>query len=208
MAPKLSDLSKLPPKQKLLVAVLVSVVVAVGYYYLYYSDASKKIDVLQGQLRQMSSTIKEQEVIARNLPSFRLEVTKLEEDLKLLLDQLPNSAELPSLLNNLSELARESRLDVLKFTPKPEIKKDFYAEIPVSVAVYGNYRSFIVFADKVSHLPRIVNLSDITFAQPKRGGDGQMQVNITCQAMTFRFLEQAPAPAPAAAPAAGKGAGK
>ncbi len=203
MAPKLSDLSKLPPKQKILVTVLLSVMVAVGYYYLYYSEASKRIDSLQARLAEMSSKIKEQEVIARNLPSFRLEVTKLEEQLKVLLDQLPNSAELPSLLNNLSELARDSRLDVLKFTPRPEVKKDFYAEIPVSIAVFGNYKSFILFADKVSHLPRIVNLSDINFSQPKRGGDGQMQVNVTCSATTFRFLEQAP-PQPAAAKGAGK----
>jgi len=204
MALKLSDLSKLPPKQKLLVTVLISVVVAVGYYYLYYSEASKRVVALQNTLNDKSRTIKEQEVIARNLPSFRLEVTKLEEQLKLLLDQLPNSAELPSLLNNLSELARDSRLDVLKFTPKPEVKKDFYAEIPVSIAVFGNYRNFVLFADKTSHLPRIVNLSDIAFSQPKRGGDGQMQVNVTCAATTFRFLEQAPPPPPAA----GKGAGK
>lgn len=194
MALKFGDLSKLPPKQKLLVTVLVSVVVAVGYYYLYYSEASKRIAALESRLAEMSSKIKEQEVIARNLPSFRLEVTRLEEQLKLLLDQLPNSAELPSLLNNLSELARESRLDILKFSPRPEVRKDFYAEIPVSIAVLGGYKDFIQFADRVSHLPRIVNLSDIMFSQPKRGGDGLMQVGVTCAATTFRFLEQAPQP--------------
>ncbi len=205
MALKLGDLSKLPPKQKLIMAVLGSVVIGVGYYYLYYSEASKRIAGLETRLAEMSSKIKEQEVIARNLPSFRTEVAKLEEQLKLLLDQLPNSAELPSLLNNLSELARESQLEVLKFTPRSEVKKDFYAEIPVSIAVTGNYRNYIVFADKVSHLPRIVNLSDIAFSQPKRGG-GTTQVNVTCVATTFRFLEQAAAPP--APPAAGKGKGK
>ncbi len=202
MALKLGDLSKLPPKQKLVAVILASVFVVGGYYYLYYSETSKKIAALQTRLAEMSSKIKEQEVIARNLPSFRLEVTKLEEQLKLLLDQLPNTAELPSLLNNLSELARESHLDVLKFTPRPEAKKDFYAEIPVSMVVLGNYRDFVLFADKVSHLPRIVNLSDIGIAQPKRAGDGRMQVNVACTATTYRFLEQAPPPA------AGKGTGK
>ncbi len=203
MALKLGDLSKLPPRQKLIVAVVLSVVVAVGYYYLYYSQASKKVSALETKLAEMSSKIKEQEVIARNLPSFRVEVAKLEEQLKLLLDQLPNSAELPSLLNNLSELAREARLDIVKFAPRPEVKKDFYAEIPVSISVVGDYRNYILFADKVSHLPRIVNLSDIVFSQPKRGGDGQMNVGVACSATTFRFLEQAPPP-----PAAPKGKGK
>lgn len=203
MALKLGDLSKLPPKQKLIAVVVVSALVVAGYYYLYFVEAKKRVDALEAELQQKSRTIQEQEVIARNLPTFRLQVTRLEEDLKLLLDQLPNSAELPSLLNNLSELARESRLDVLKFTPRPEVKKDFYADIPVAIAVQGNYKSFIVFADKVSHLPRIVNLSDIAFSTPKRGGDGTMQVGVTCTATTFRFLEQAPPP-----PAAAKGPGK
>src|SRR5512143_4157565 len=194
MAPKLGDFAKLPPKQKLLAAVLVCVIVAVGYYYLYYSQASKKISGLETKLAEMSSRIKEQEVIARNLPSFRVEVARLEEQLKLLLDQLPNSAEIPSLLTNISDLARESRLDIVKFTPRAEVKKDFYAEIPVAMAVVGEYKNYILFADKVSHLPRIVNLSDIAFAQPKRGGDGLMQVNVACAATTFRFLEQAAQP--------------
>lgn len=194
MALKFEDLAKLPPKQKLIVAVLVSVVVAVGYYYLYYSEASKKISGLEGRLAELSSKIKEQEVIARNLPSFRTEVARLEEQLKVLLEQLPNSAEIPSLLTNISDLARESRLEIVKFSPRTEVKKDFYAEIPVSMAVVGAYKSYILFADKVSHLPRIVNLSDIAFSQPKRRGDGLMQVNVTCAATTFRFLEQAAQP--------------
>lgn len=194
MALKFGDLAKLPPKQKLVVAVLVSVVVAVGYYYLYYSEASKKISGLEGRLAELSSKIKEQEVIARNLPSFRTEVARLEEQLKVLLEQLPNSAEIPSLLTNISDLARESGLEILKFSPRAEVKKDFYAEIPVSMAVVGGYKSYILFADKVSHLPRIVNLSDIGFSQPKRRGDGLMQVNVICAATTFRFLEQAAQP--------------
>lgn len=194
MAPKFGDLAKLPPKQKLIAAVLVSVVVAAGYYYLYYSEAAKKISGLEVKLAELSSKIKEQEVIARNLPSFRTEVAKLEAQLKVLLDQLPNSAEIPSLLTNISDLARESRLEITKFSPRPEIKKDFYAEIPVTMSVVGEYKNYIVFADKVSHLPRIVNLSDIAFSLPKRGGEGPMRVTVACAATTFRFLEQAAQP--------------
>jgi len=62
------------------------------------------------------------------------------------------------------------------------------------MVVLGEYKNYILFADKVSHLPRIVNLSDIAFSQPKRGGDGPMQVNVACAATTFRFLEQTPPP--------------
>jgi type IV pilus assembly protein PilO len=202
MALKLGDLSKIPPKQKIFLTVLICLLVGVGYYYLYYKEASQKIATLQTKLAELESKIKEQEVIAKNLPSFQAEVRRLEEQLGLLLDQLPNSAEIPSLLKNISDLGRESGLDFLKFAPHGEKGKGFYAEIPVSISVTGEYHGFALFADKVSHLPRIVNLSDIAFSKPKGMGEDRMQVNVSCTATTFRFLEQA------AAGQGGKGSAK
>jgi len=193
MALKLGDLSRIPPKQKIFLAVLICLLVGVGYYYLYYKEASVKIATLQTKLAELESKIKEQEVIAKNLPSFQAEVRRLEDQLGLLLDQLPNSAEIPSLLKNISDLGRESGLDFLKFAPRGESGKGFYAEIPVTISVNGEYHGFALFADKISHLPRIVNLSDIVFSSPKGMGEDRMQVNVSCTATTFRFLEQAAA---------------
>lgn len=200
MALKFGDLSKVPPRQKIIIAALLSVLVAVGYYYLSYGETSRRISSLESRLAELSSKIKEQEVIARNLPSFRAEVAKLEAQLKLLLDQLPDSAEIPSLLTNITDLGREAGLEFVKFAPRAEVKKDFYAEIPVSLAVVGSYTDYVLFADKVSHLPRIVNLSEIAISKAaqaspgKRGADAPTRVSVTCSATTFRFLEQAPQP--------------
>lgn len=190
MALKLGDLSKVPPKQKIFLVLLTCFLVAIGYYYLYYKPAAQETAALEVKLAELSSKIKEQQVIARNLPSFQAEVHRLEEQLGLLLDQLPNSAEIPSLLRNVSDLGKESGLEFIKFSPKSEIKRDFYGEIPVSIAVTGSYHSFVLFADKVSRLPRIVNLSDIAFSAPKSGGEDRVTVSIGCSATTFRFLEQ------------------
>jgi type IV pilus assembly protein PilO len=192
MALKLDDLSKIPSKQKVLLAVLFSVLVVAGYYYLYYKDASRQITVLETQLTSLRSKIKEQEVIAGNLQSFQAEVQRLEGQLSLLLEQLPNSAEIPSLLKNISDLGKESGLNILKFAPSAEVRKEFYAEIPVSIAVQGDYHSFVQFADKVSHYPRIVNLSNISFSNPKAAGTDLVLSTINCKATTFRFLEQPP----------------
>jgi len=71
MAPKLGDLSKVPPKQKIFLAILVCLLAVVGYYYLYYRNASQSVASLETRLAELESKIKEQEVIARNLPSFR-----------------------------------------------------------------------------------------------------------------------------------------
>jgi type IV pilus assembly protein PilO len=191
MALKLGDLGRVPPKQKAFLVVVLCLLMGVGYYYLYYSAAAVQVAELEKKLGELEHEIKTQAAIAQNLPAFRAEVRRLEEQLSLLLEQLPNSAEIPSLLKNISDLGKESGLEFLKFAPGAEGRKDFYAEIPVSIAVTGDYHSFVLFADKVSHLPRIVNLSDIAFSNPKPSGEANMQVSVSCTATTYRFLEQA-----------------
>ncbi len=203
MALKVGDLTKIPGKQKFLLTVILCLLVGVGYYYLYYAEASTRIKGLETQLAGLETKIREQQVIARNLPSFQAEVRRLEERLALLLEQLPNSAEIPNLLKSISDLGKESGLEFLKFVPGNESVKGFYAEIPVSIAVTGDYQSFVLFADKVGHLPRIVNLSNIAFSSPKPAGNGRVDVNVSCTATTYRFVEQA-APPPAKAGEKGK----
>lgn len=205
MALKLGDLSKVPAKQKVFLVVLVCLLMVAGYYYLYYSAAAVRIADLEKKLGDLEHEIKQQEVIAKNLPAFKAEVRRLEEQLAILLEQLPDSAEIPSLLKNITDLGKESGLDFLKFTPGAEIRKDFYAEIPVSISVSGDYHNFVLFVDKVSRLPRIVNISDIGFDSPRQGGDERVLVNVSCTATTYRFLEQAPQPAAGAGAGTGKG---
>lgn len=204
MALKLGDLSKVPPKQKAFLAVLVCLLMGAGYFYLYHREMGAQKTDLQRKLNELDGVIKMQSDIAKNLPSFKAEVRRLEEQLGLLLEQLPNSAEIPSLLKNVSDLGKESGLEFLKFAPGAELRKDFYAVIPVTIAVNGDFHSFLLFADKVSHLPRIVNLSDVVFGSPKPSGDNRALVNVAFTATTYRFLEQKPQEASGA----GKGKAK
>ena len=205
MAINIGGFSKVPTKQKIVLVLLVCVMIGAGYYYLFYTATAAQITSQESKLAALNSKIKEQEVIARNLRSFQAEVKRLEDQLGVLLEQLPNSAEIPNLLRNVSDLGKESGLDFVKFAPKDESKKDFYAEIPVSITVNGDYHSFAQFADKVAHLPRIVNISNIDFTSPKAGPDASVAVKVSCTATTYRFLEQAPKPPE---PAAKKGAEK
>src|SRR3972149_2918398 len=163
MALKIGDLSKVPPRQKVILAVLFCGLVVVGYYYLYYREASQRIGVMEN-----------------------------------------HSAEIPSLLKSVSDLGKESGLEFLRFAPSGEAKKEFYAEIPVSISVHGDYHSFALFSHQAAKYPRIVNLSNISFSSPRPSGDNLVLLTVNCTATTYRFLEQQAA---AAAPAAG-GKGK
>ena len=61
MALKLGDLSKVPPRQKVLLAVLFCGLVVTGYYYLYYREASQRI----GRSGGVVSRITGKEILVR-----------------------------------------------------------------------------------------------------------------------------------------------
>ncbi len=174
-------------RQKVILYVLIFLVIGVGYYYLFYTPITKEITSLEKKKASLQEKIREQRIIARDLPAFKKEVARLEAQLNQLLEQLPNSSEIPKLLRNISDVGKESGLDFVKFAPKGEKPRDFYAEIPVEIAVVGGFHDFGLFLDRVSRLPRIVNITDVIFDRPKVVGDRAI-MNIRCTAKTFRFI--------------------
>lgn len=176
-------------KQKMVLYGLVVVAVLVGYYYLYYSPLKAEMVVLQQQKVALEGKIKEQRIIAKDLETFKKEVVKLEAQLNKLLEQLPNSSEIPNLLRNISDVGKESGLEFLKFAPKGEAPREFYAEIPVEISVTGGFHDFGMFLDRVSRLSRIVNVSDVVFDKPAISGE-KANMTINCTARTFRFLKE------------------
>jgi hypothetical protein len=99
--------------------------------------------------------------IVANIAAFEQEIAEMEKRLKQALRQLPDSKELPGLLTDVSSLGKDAGLEFTAFRPRDEIAKDFYAEVPIEVEFSGDFHDIARFFDKVSKLPRIVNVSQL-----------------------------------------------
>lgn len=100
---------------------------------------------------------------------------------------MPNSKEIPALLTSITTIGKNAGLDFLVFKPKPESKKGFYADVPVDITVSGSYFSVANFFAAVANLPRIVNITNVDFAEVKNVNN-RMMTKVNCLATTFRFL--------------------
>src|SRR6185369_13379920 len=114
-------------------------------------------------VEELQKQIQENRRIANNLPRFKAEYEQLKKDLDAALTELPNQKEIPSLLTSISSVGRSAGLDFLLFRPKPEVPKDFYAEVPVDIAVSGTFYNVADFFVAVAKLPRIVNINNVSF---------------------------------------------
>lgn len=192
MDPRLEKVLKLPAYQRGLILVALMLGIAgLFVYFLYlplqedYAGLAKKNESLQGKLQ-------EDQRIADNLPKFKDEFEKMEGLLDNALKELPNDKEIPSLLTSITSMAKESGLEVVRFKPKGENAKGFYAEVPVELKLVGSYHEVALFSDAVGKLPRIVNLTNLSLGSPKDVG-GRTVLSIDCLATTFRFIEGAAA---------------
>lgn len=194
------QMNKLPWWGQLLVFTLVGGIVVGAYYYFYAIQASADLDVRRAELAAIRGRIDKGMETARKLPEFRAQVGDLEAKLENLKAILPEEKDVAELLRRLQTLASQSNLTIRHFRPRAIAMKELHAEWPIELEVEGSYHSVGQFLDKVSKLPRIINVGamELTTVSPARPG---VTVKVTCTAMTFVLNDQ-PAPAAAGKPGA------
>jgi len=189
MDPRLEKILKLPTRQKFALLAIVLVLEGAAIFYGLYQPKMTEHAALQTKLEELQRQIQDNRRIANNLPRYKSEYEQLKKDLDSALTELPNQKEIPSLLTSISSLGKGAGLDFLLFRPKPEVPKDFYAEVPVDIAVSGTFYNVADFFVAVANLPRIVNINNVIFSDIKSSG-GRTTLKVNCLATTFRFLDK------------------
>ena len=104
-----------------------------------------------------------------------------------MLQQLPRKSEVADLLIDISRTGLINGLRFELFKPESERPVDFYAELPISMKVTGNYHQFGEFVSAIAALPRIVTLHNLTMS-PVAESSGKMTMDIT--AKTYRYFDE------------------
>ena len=189
MDPRIDKILKLPTRQKVMILVAVVLLVGAALFFSLLQPKMKELKDLQARLESLRSEVQEKRRVADNLPKFKSEYEKVQKELDSALTELPNQKEIPSLLTSITSAGKGAGLDFLRFAPKPEVSKDFYAEVPVDIVVFGSYHSVANFFTATGNLPRIVNMQNVTFSDIK-SDRGRTLAKVTCLATTFRFLDK------------------
>lgn len=203
---QLERFAKLPRAYRIAAIPLIFAVVLGLYGYLLYGPARAELQAAQAKEHELQRQVSEVRAIVSNLAAFEQELADLELQLKQALRQLPNSKELPVLLTDISSLGKDAGLEFKLFRPQDEIARDFYAEVPIEIEFSGTYHDIARFFDKVSKLPRIVNVNRMEVTVASRDLEGT-RLRVRGEATTFRFLEgqaQAAAGQPSATPRGGR----
>ncbi|SDI60739.1 type 4a pilus biogenesis protein PilO [Propionivibrio dicarboxylicus] len=194
----------LAPRVAALVGVFIVAMVA-GWWFLW----SDQFDLLA--VRQQEEIKLKEEFIAKktqavNLDLYTQQLNEINRSFGALLKQLPNKAEVESLLVEINQSGMGRGLQFELFKPGQEASKDFYAELPISVRLTGNYHDFGAFASDIGRLSRIVTLGNISITAGAAGKEGGLTMDAVTK--TYRYLDEEELAAKRKAAQAAKGGKK
>ncbi|MDQ3800585.1 MAG: type 4a pilus biogenesis protein PilO [Acidobacteriota bacterium] len=150
---------------QLLILVGIASVIYLGVWYFVTSVTRAETQTLNDEVTQLQSKNQAAQIATQRINEFRsLYASKSAEydELKVL---LPEVREITNVLQGLQDTARDSRLIVMRFSPRDDAQQDGFMTKPVEVEVDSNFNNLRLFFEKMAKLQRIVSISDFNLKQ-------------------------------------------
>ena len=126
---------------------------------------------------------------ANSLPALIEQLKRIKTSFAVLLKSLPSKNEMDQLLQDISQTALASGLQIEVFNSQGERQSGdgVYREKPITLVLTGNYHDFGKFVTDVSLMERIVTQHNVSF-KVKNKLDSLL--TITTTAKIYRYVEE------------------
>ncbi len=183
----LSNIGAWPTAVKVALIIIVCAAAAVAGYFLDIKNQREKLERAEKQEITLKQEFETKQAKAVNLEAYKRQLEEIEESFGAMLRQLPSKTEVEGLLVDISQTGLASGIEFELFKPQGERFIEFYAELPISMKMTGNYHEFGNFVSGVAALPRIVTLHDISIVDDQKSN----ALTMTVTAKTYRYLDEA-----------------
>ncbi len=174
-----------PLAAKIVILSIVALLILGAGAFFDWKDQFETLDAAKGEETRLREQYAQKKVKAINFELYVQQLKEVEQSFGALVKQLPNRAEIDALLTDINQAGLGRGLQFELFRPAAQERMaDFYAELPISIRITGNYHDMGAFASDVAQLPRIVTLNDLAIAN----NAGVLSLDAT--AKTFRYLDE------------------
>ena len=175
-------------RRKTAVALMwLSLLLVLGYLLFLLSSTTRLQQQAEAQVA-LKTAFESRVAQVANLDAYVIQLHDLEAAFSAMLKQLPAQAQVPGLLDQVSQLGKANGLVIERIQWLPEVLQPFYAELPLQMSLAGGYHELGLFVSAMASLPRIVTLRDFALAPLNGTGDGQLRM--TLLARTYRTHDQ------------------
>ena len=150
---------------QLLLLVGIATLIYLTVWYFVTSVTREEVRAKNEEVAALQAKNEAARVATQRINEFRALYASKEveyEELKVL---LPEQREITNVLQGLQDNARDSRMIVMRFSPRDDSQQDVIMAKPVEIEVDSNFNNLRAFFDKMAKLPRIVSISDFKINQ-------------------------------------------
>lgn len=176
-----------PQGQKKLLLLLLPLVAAFMYWYLYYGDATAEVASMEQRLEQLEATNRTARVKAKQGgPALERKLALYEEHMRRLEQLIPSGEEVPELLNAMALEARRADVELALMRPASTTQGEFYTRQVFDITVIGTYHDVGRFLTAVGSLPRIVKPINLRLiARNELNDAGEMRLEASFGIQTY-----------------------
>jgi type IV pilus assembly protein PilO len=171
--------------------VIVIILIVGGSYLFAIKDSIARLEGMQREEIQLREDFGRKAFQSSNLEALKGQLLQMQEAFAEMLKQLPRDTEVPSLLEDITNVAIDSGLSIETIKLLAEVQTEYYVELPINIEVQGGYHDFGSFVSGVAALPRIVTLHDFSIATVERQSAGSIEekLKLSITAKTYRYTD-------------------
>lgn len=179
----LGDPGSWPVAVRALCFALVGIAVLGLGYLLVLADKRSELARAESREQELRNEFNSKRNRAASLDLHRVEHDHAVAALAGVMQRLPRDTEIPGLIDDISYAAITNRLVIEGMDLGDERRADLYLELPIDIAVGGDYSNLAAFVGAIAGLTRRVTLHD--FELVPRTGPGDLVLSI--EARTYRY---------------------
>lgn len=180
-----NNIGSWPAPVKGFIILLLCVGLGVAWYYMNTEEQLLNLETVEKRELALKTEFESKQAKAVNLEKYKRQLEEMKQSFGAMLRQLPNKTEVADLLVDVSQTGLAAGLEFELFAPQEEVAREFYAELPIQIRVFGGYHALGEFISGLAALPRIVTIHDVTM-EPRK--DGELVMSAT--AKTYRYLDE------------------
>ena len=185
-----SNIGNWPTPVKVVTIALICVALLIGWYYYNTEAQLLSLEKSRNEESALRAEFEKKQAKAANLEKYKKQLAEMEQSFGTMLRQLPDKTEVADLLVDVSQTGLAAGLEFELFAPKSEVPREFYAELPISIRVHGNYHEFGEFISGLAALPRIVTIHNVEIAPVSNKESRENPLVMNATAKTYRYLDE------------------
>jgi len=157
---------------------LVGIAVILCLSYLWfdsiYMPKMEEIKALTEKKEQVEAELLKINALKPQLERLRQEAVVMAAKLDSLKNIFPDNKDVPRLIREITAVNRRSGVITTRFTPMPDVEKEYYIENKYNVLMLGDYHNLGALFSYLANFQLIVNLDNVSIsANPGYGSGGK-----------------------------------